>query len=195
MSADCAIEDSQIIDDGGDATPGPAPIEVILLGSTQSHWAADIATTSMLGVGGAVGLGASHPVGRHELKLNRSGASDQLADTDAGSGATDQLPVTDGGFLPVAHLADVETQGWGICLQGPRLTTAEGKKSGGMERTFVTPCPTRVPAQKSEKGGLGVFDDDGIRSLGGCPPPTDETGMSKLREGAFVSTPVSTMGR
>ena len=121
----------------------------------------------MVGVGGAVGLGASDPVGRHELKLRRSGASNILD--------------TDGGFLHVAHLADVETQGWGICSQGSRLKTAEGKKSGGMERTVVTPCPTRVPAQKEKDiGRPEMHDEEVLRSPVGCPPAADETSQSKL---------------
>ena len=106
----------------------------------------------MVGVGAAVGLGASDPFGGHELKLNRSGASDQLADTEYE-------------FLPFAHLADIETQGWGICSQGSGLKTAEGKKTGGMEKTVVIPCLSTVPAQKSEKGRVDIFSDDVPRSL------------------------------
>ena len=76
----------------------------------------------MVGVGElALGLGASDPVGRHELKLNRLGASNIL-DTDGGF--LPGLELRDGGFLPIAHLANIETQGWGVCLQEPRLQKA-----------------------------------------------------------------------
>ena len=65
-----------------------------------------------------------------------------------------------------------------------QLKTAEGLKYGGMETTFVTPCPMRVPAQIKDR--LEMFNEVEQRSLGGCFPPTDETGLSKLRQGALV---------
>ena len=57
-------------------------------------------------------------------------------------------------------------------------------KSGGTGTTGVTPCPMKVPARDDYQGMLEAMINE--RSLGGCPPPTDETGTSKLRQGALV---------